>query len=96
MYHRTVWELLIGPIPVKHEINHLCKNRECCEITHLECIPVSEHRSKDNKNRYKDRADKIVEFCKTHPKSKQSEIAEIFGVTQSGVSLILSRYKKEK
>lgn len=52
MRHRWEWERLVGPIPDDYEINHLCKNRRCCNIDHLECIHGSEHASKTNLQRY--------------------------------------------
>jgi hypothetical protein len=60
MRHRWFWELLVGPVPEGHEVNHLCKNRRCCNVEHLECLTVTEHRSKDNALRY---ADEIAEGC---------------------------------
>lgn len=95
MVHRLEWEKVHGPIPEGHEINHLCKNRRCCNVEHLECLSVSEHRSKDNAERYKDRAKAVVEFSKSYPWATQYEIAEIFGITQGGVSLILKRNRNE-
>jgi len=37
--HRVVYEALVGRIPVGMEIDHLCRNRACCNPLHLE--PVS-------------------------------------------------------
>jgi hypothetical protein len=37
--HRIAYELLVGPIPVGLELDHLCKNRLCVNPDHLE--PVS-------------------------------------------------------
>ncbi len=51
MMHRLVWEHVNGPIPEGYEINHLCKNRACQNIKHLECIPGSEHATKSNLER---------------------------------------------
>lgn len=53
MRHRWFWELLVGDIPEGNEVNHLCKNRRCCNVNHLECIPTKDHRVKDNGERYK-------------------------------------------
>lgn len=53
MRHRWFWELFHGPIPAGYEVNHLCKNRRCCNVNHLECIPAKDHRSKDNGERYR-------------------------------------------
>lgn len=36
--HRFVWELLVGPIPDNHQIDHLCRNRKCVNPDHLEPV----------------------------------------------------------
>ena len=52
MYHRHIWEKYNGPIPEGYEVDHLCKNRGCCKIGHLQILLTSEHRSKDGMERY--------------------------------------------
>jgi len=37
--HRLAWELAHGPIAAGVTLDHLCRNRACIELTHLE--PVS-------------------------------------------------------
>ncbi len=32
--HRMAYELLVGPIPAGLHIDHLCRNRACCNPTH--------------------------------------------------------------
>lgn len=36
--HRTVWQLLVGPIPDGTELDHLCRVRSCCNPDHLEPV----------------------------------------------------------
>jgi hypothetical protein len=36
--HRWVWELENGPIPAGMEIDHMCRNRACCNIDHLRLV----------------------------------------------------------
>jgi len=36
--HRVAYEALIGPIPDGHDIDHLCRNRACCNPMHLEPV----------------------------------------------------------
>jgi hypothetical protein len=53
MFHRIMWELKKSPIPDGYEINHLCNNRGCCNVDHLECIEKSEHKVLTNTQRWK-------------------------------------------
>src|SRR5215471_2205267 len=41
--HRVAYELLIGPIPDKHEIHHVCRVRACVNPDHLEVVTKREH-----------------------------------------------------
>ncbi len=52
MFHRFIWRARKGPIPDGYEINHLCGNRACQNVDHMECIPGEEHAIKTNKERY--------------------------------------------
>ena len=36
--HRHAWEQANGHIPDDKEINHLCQNRRCRNVDHLECV----------------------------------------------------------
>jgi len=38
--HRASYELVIGPIPPGHVIDHLCRNPLCVEPSHLEPVPM--------------------------------------------------------
>jgi len=37
--HRVAYEMLIGPIPDAHEVDHLCLNKACVNPAHLEPVP---------------------------------------------------------
>lgn len=52
MFHRFIWKARKGDIPEGYEINHLCGNRACQNVEHMECIHGSEHAIKTNKERY--------------------------------------------
>lgn len=41
--HRLAYELARGPIPVGLVIDHLCRNRRCCNPDHLEAVTNHEN-----------------------------------------------------
>ncbi len=41
--HRLVYELLVGPIPDGHELDHLCRNKGCVNPDHLEVVTHQEN-----------------------------------------------------
>ena len=45
--HRWAYAHHNGEIPEGYEIDHICKNTSCVEITHLQALPQKQHRTKD-------------------------------------------------
>ena len=43
MAHRYMFELYYGSIPDGYVLDHLCKNRCCCNPTHLELVTPKEN-----------------------------------------------------
>lgn len=41
--HRVAYELMVGPIPDGLQIDHLCRNRACCNPYHLDPVPGAEN-----------------------------------------------------
>ena len=41
--HRVVYEALVGDIPIGLEIDHVCRNRKCCNPKHLEPVTRREN-----------------------------------------------------
>jgi hypothetical protein len=42
--HRFAYEVLMGPIPEGMQLDHLCRNRACCNPEHLEPVTGRENR----------------------------------------------------
>lgn len=99
MRHRWFWELQRGPIPEGYEINHLCKNRRCCNVEHLECIPGGEHASLGNRERYlKDYLEfkSLYYSCFEERVFTQKEWGEMLDRSQACISKWVIRYKEEE
>ncbi len=41
--HRVSYEHFVGPIPSGLQIDHLCRNRACCNPAHLEPVTIQEN-----------------------------------------------------
>lgn len=41
--HRVAWEVQRGPIPAGLTVDHLCRNKLCCEVAHLELVTRAEN-----------------------------------------------------
>ena len=41
--HRFAYELVVGPIPVGYQIDHLCRVRNCVKPAHLEAVTAREN-----------------------------------------------------
>ncbi|MES2177835.1 MAG: HNH endonuclease [Gemmatimonadota bacterium] len=44
LVHRLAWAAFFGPIPHEYEIHHICRNKQCINIDHLQCLSIREHR----------------------------------------------------
>jgi len=80
LFHRVIWQEANGPIPDGYEINHMCGNRSCQNLRHLECISGTAHTIKTNQNRYVKRKDDAhVYWRDTH--CTGTHLGEVFGVS---------------
>lgn len=41
--HRLIYETIVGPIPTGMQIDHLCRNRWCVYVDHLEPVTQAEN-----------------------------------------------------
>lgn len=49
--HRVVYEAVKGPIPEGLELDHLCRNRQCVNPTHLEAVTHQVNAQRGNAGR---------------------------------------------
>ena len=48
--HRVSWILSVGDIPPDLQIDHVCRNRACCNPAHLELVSSKENTHRGNGN----------------------------------------------
>ena len=60
-------------------------------MNHMEVLTLSEHASKDNGMRYKEREDRIVAHAMLNPAKSQQELAELFGLSKAAINKMLNR-----
>lgn len=82
MYHRYVWEQANGEIPEGYEIDHMCKNRACCNVDHLQMLDRTTHLVNTNKERYADRFEEAKKYWEEH-RCTGTELGKQFGVSFS-------------
>lgn len=44
--HREAYETLVGPIPPRRHLDHVCRNRRCYNPTHLEPVTRSANQTR--------------------------------------------------
>lgn len=91
--HRIEWEKVNGPVPEGYELDHICRNRGCCNTAHLQLLSTQEHKVKTNRERYAERTDVIKSAILKG--ERLMSIAAQHGVTYATVSRI-KRNMKEK
>lgn len=81
-YHRYVWLKAGNEIPEGYEIDHICRNRSCCNVAHLQILERSSHKAKTNVERSTNRISRAREYWIKH-QCTGTKLAELFGCTQS-------------
>lgn len=66
--HRIAYELRVGPIPKGLTIDHLCKNKLCCNPKHMEAVTLAENLRRAVETRNHHRGGNLVYAARTHCK----------------------------
>ncbi len=89
--HRWVWEHLRGPIPVGMELDHLCRNRRCCNPDHLEPVTRSVNIVRGKLGQRKLTPVAVREIRRAPASASDGELAQHFGVTPANIWHVRTR-----
>jgi len=92
MFHRAVWIRTYGEIPEGYEVDHLCKNRACCNIKHLRILEGTEHAIITNKERYSNRKAQAYSYW-LETKCTGTALGQHFNVTFSAACRWVREWK---
>src|SRR5690606_7471316 len=74
--HRVTYEAFVGPIPEGLEVDHLCRNRACCNPEHLEPVTRSENRRRAWRDAPRPPRPLAAECRKGHPFDEENTLWE--------------------
>ena len=88
--HRWYWEEENGPVPDSLELDHLCRNRACCNPAHLELVSHTENMRRGASTKLNIEAVReIRSLCAEGWLLK--DIGDAYGVSKQNVSSIRDR-----
>jgi len=82
MFHRFIYRAHHGEIPEGHEVDHMCRNRACCNPEHLQALSRRDHLVKTNKERYASRKTQAKKLW-LETKCTGTRLSELFDVSFS-------------
>lgn len=86
--HRVRYQAARGEI--QHQIDHLCRNRWCCNPAHLEDVEIKTNVRRGDCTKLQEIEVKLMRVLYKERRHTQKELAEEFGVSQSHVCYILA------
>lgn len=86
--HVAAWEAAHGPVPEGMELDHLCRQRACIEITHLEPVTRAENARRGSQTKLSPQQVREIRALRG---VSQRDLARRFGVHQVTISNIQTR-----
>jgi hypothetical protein len=87
LVHRQAWEAFHGPLPAGNEVHHLCGNKRCISVAHLESLTPHEHRRVEGRQKLDEHQVRQILMMIASGVS-HSRIAARFGIRRAYVSQI--------
>jgi AraC-like DNA-binding protein len=87
--HIAFYEEKYGPVPEGYELDHLCKNKPCCNPDHVEPVTHTENMRRSPTTKLT--PDDVRKIREMKPRYLARELADMFGVTISAIYSIASR-----
>lgn len=84
--HRVIYELRHGKISTDLQIDHLCRNRACANIDHLEVVSQTENVRRGAATRLS--LSEVREIRKILRFKSQTDVAKVYGFSSSNISRI--------
>jgi hypothetical protein len=76
--HKFAWQTLVGEVPDGYELDHLCRNRPCCNPDHLEVVTHAENmrRTDATAQKLKYKASQRTHCKRNHPYSGRNLVMD--------------------
>ena len=91
--HTAHWEFRKGKVPDGFVLDHLCRNRSCINIDHLEIVTPAENTRRGVLTRLTEHEVREIRTLYKSGNFLQSELAEKYGICGAYVSQICSYYR---
>ncbi len=88
--HRYFYEKEKGLIPKGMQIDHLCRNPSCIEVSHLEVVTQAENLRRGNSAKLNKGQVKIIRILYKTREYKQWYLGKLFNVGQDQISRIIN------
>lgn len=95
MFHRFIYRAHFGEIPAGFEVDHICRNRACCNPGHLRALSKADHLIHTNKTRYSKRKDTAKSYWIDH-RCTGTRLATVAGVSLSSACRWIREWKSQE